>query len=233
MPFNDNKISEQENIHLGLDFNKRPQPRHYTIARLIAEHAPKKGQVLDIGCGRGDILSILQQKRPDLNLSIADAYEICLKGTERRLGNVSGSYLIDEDKFNLNDVIHSRFDVVVMCHCLEHIKRPVDAINASLELLSENGMLIVAVPNLASPGRAFASTFGIHYVNKGHVCGWDGSHWRNLWLNIIGVTAITHYSDTADIFPGIIGRVIRRSVGPMIAKLIPGWSDSLIVVVKR
>lgn len=222
------------NIHVGLDFRKKPQPRHRAVARLVNQSLPANGTVLDIGCGRGDVLALVQGARPDARISIADAYDVCLVGTRERLGSVEESFQIDERTFNVRESIRDqRYDVIVMCHILEHLRRPVDAVQDALSLLTERGKLIVAVPNLAAPSAALASTFNMYSVNEGHVCGWNWAHWRNFWANVIGVQSVSYHVDTADLIPGRVGGAVRRTFGPGLARLVPGWSSSLIAVAGR
>jgi SAM-dependent methyltransferase len=104
-----------------------------TLARRLDRIAPP-GPVLDVGSGDGTLLKALRARGRDaVGLErVADvdgviAREIC--DFEERLGEWAG---------------------VVFWHSLEHLRDPVCALDRATKLLARGGVLLVAVPNLAS-----------------------------------------------------------------------------------
>jgi len=101
------------------------------------------GTVLDIGCGRGELLDQM-----------------------RRLGwSVAGTELSDASARYARDVLHidvhvgdlegttfpdDRFSVVILWHVLEHVEHPEVLLHRVRNLLRPGGVLLVAVPNFSS-----------------------------------------------------------------------------------
>ena len=87
-----------------------------------------------------------------------------------------------DEKFIVGDVCRveewpdiGRFDVIVAGEILEHLDRPTDALRGLGELLNDDGVLIVTVPNafsLKGTMRAFLRT---EIVHKDHVAYYSGS----------------------------------------------------------
>ncbi len=98
-------------------------------------------KILDIGCGRANLLKILKRKG-------CDCY-----GTERTtfpLNNKSqGIHLF---KSNLEDIFFTEkfFDVIIIWHALEHMDDPISVIKETARVLRPGGILTVAVPNFGS-----------------------------------------------------------------------------------
>jgi hypothetical protein len=121
----------------------------------------------------------------------------------------------------------------VLSHVLEHLRDPIGGINALMTLLKPGGVLILAVPNLGRLEVCMMNLFGRHYVNRGHVFGWDRSHWRNFLERICGLDVIEYGADVVTLLPGFPGRAIGRIAGRRLAKILPGWSVSNVAVVRK
>jgi 2-polyprenyl-3-methyl-5-hydroxy-6-metoxy-1,4-benzoquinol methylase len=97
------------------------------------------GKLLDVGCGIGQFLFWAK-----------DYFEV--KGTE-----ISESAIrIAKDKYGLDlvkgeiervDLGDVRFDVITIFHTLEHVPHPDSFMKRCKELLSDEGIIIIAVPN--------------------------------------------------------------------------------------
>lgn len=119
----------------------------------------EEGSILDIGAGTGDFLEIAKLK----NWKV--------KGVEpntsaREKASQKGIVL----KEKLSEISSSYFDVITMWHVLEHVKDPDSQIQYLKDLLNENGILVIAVPN-------FKSYDAIHY--KKNWAAYDVP--RHLW----------------------------------------------------
>jgi 2-polyprenyl-3-methyl-5-hydroxy-6-metoxy-1,4-benzoquinol methylase len=219
------------NVHVDLD-HQRPLARHHYLAELAARHGGN-GHYLDVGCGPGLLLKLIQDRQPDATFSIVDAYPVCLDLAEARLGSVASRYVLDEQKFEPDKIITGQFDTIVLSHVLEHLRDPIGGINALMTLLKPGGVLILAVPNLGRLEVCMMNLFGRHYVNRGHVFGWDRSHWRNFLERICGLDVIEYGADVVTLLPGFPGRAIGRIAGRRLAKILPGWSVSNVAVVRK
>jgi SAM-dependent methyltransferase len=121
-----------------------PAPR----ARLILEHLltlvdlPDEGRILDIGCGTGAALGRFSDVRPRWRLNGFDLGDRYLEKLSR-IANFERLYTGD-----LGDA-GGPYDLIIMFHSLEHIPEPVDALRRASGLLSDQGMILIQVPDLA------------------------------------------------------------------------------------
>lgn len=109
-------------------------------------------RVLDVGCGDGTFLNAAQKR----------GWQIA--GTELNAGRFKDSALeIYEDLSDVKATFGANsFDAVTMWHTLEHFKNPREVLETAFELLTSDGILLVAVPN----ARGFqARIFGKHWLH--------------------------------------------------------------------
>ena len=99
-------------------------------------------RLLDIGCGTGDFLAFSHNNgmevtglEPD-----PDARQIAAKKVEGHVLDLSELYNFKKDTF----------DVITMWHVLEHVYDLNEDIDQILDVLKDDGVLIVAVPNRSS-----------------------------------------------------------------------------------
>ena len=103
-------------------------------------------RILDVGCGAGDLLSLVRQL-----------------GWEAAGVEPSGAVAMPEDALVVADLSDRaldeyRFDLVVMSHSLEHMPEPARALARVRELITPAGLLFIAAPNIASlEARIFRS----------------------------------------------------------------------------
>lgn len=218
------------NTHIDLDL-EATMPYHEVVAKLIAKHCPPNGRVVDLGCGLGHIEKELLSSRSDIKVDVADAYEACLE-TTGRLANIGERTLIDELLFNVELVPSRDYDVVVMSHVLEHLMFPSKAINDALNLLNKNGVLVVAVPNPVRPSVFATNLLKSHYVNRGHIHAWDGSHWRNFLEQIMQLDVLEYETDYIQL-PACSRSKFSRSLGKFLVKFANWWGFSNIAVARR
>lgn len=228
-----NNVTKESNVHVkqGKGFVEY----HRVVAKLVDKYTPSDGVMLDIGCGMGNIEGLLDSMRPDIRMVVADAYENCLIETSKKARNITTIHIdaesLDEHKLG------SGYDVVVMCHSLEHMKSPVHACERAVRLLKDGGFLILAVPNPVRPDVIFGNIFQRHYVNKGHVYSWDKSHWKNFLENILSFNVVQYENDTVYIFGKLRAikffRVVLRPLEIILCKMLPWFSFSNIAVIKK
>lgn len=116
--------------------------RSYTLKQKLklVQHYKSGGKLLDIGCGTGHFLKTCQ----------SGGFEV--QGIEpsstARQQAVDQNLTVFEDISSIPD--SSTFDVITMWHVLEHIPNLNEFLQHVHHLLSSNGTLIVAVPNIES-----------------------------------------------------------------------------------
>jgi SAM-dependent methyltransferase len=112
-----------------------------TVVSLLAGHHP--GKLLDVGCGVGRLVSVMQKKGWDA-VGIepsSKAVEIAKKELDL---TIQQTYL-SETTFKPDT-----FDVVVLLAVLEHAFDPVELMEKAWKLLKPGGCVIFSTPNLDS-----------------------------------------------------------------------------------
>jgi SAM-dependent methyltransferase len=138
-------LSDQENY-----FSRRralpAQPASSPIPGYLRQHLPNKNiRILDIGCGLGNQLRGFAQEGftqlQGVDIS-TDAVDYCLK-----------TGLCVEQIGRIQDYEAGPFDLIILCHVLEHIPKA-EIISAlahiRTNLLAPGGRLFICVPNAQS-----------------------------------------------------------------------------------
>jgi 2-polyprenyl-3-methyl-5-hydroxy-6-metoxy-1,4-benzoquinol methylase len=137
------------------------------IRRLkILRKYVSNGALLDVGCGIGQFLHYAKN-------------HFDVEGTEVSKSAVQ----IGKDKYGLNirrGVLEEleftkKYDVITLFHVLEHVQDPSRLVNSCRDLLKDNGLLLIAVPNellsVSSVVKRTLKILGIgkfkYYGNKG------------------------------------------------------------------
>ena len=111
-------------------------------SRFIAKGLSKSARVLDVGCGRGVMLSAMA----DLGFEVhgTDISKAATTGVDPRADIRIAR--------NLSDAGYpaSFFDVVVVWHVLEHLRDPRETLEEIHRVLRPGGRIVVAVPNFSS-----------------------------------------------------------------------------------
>lgn len=110
----------------------------------------RNGKILDIGCGRGLFLDIMQ--KDDWSVK---GYEF----DEKSASYARENYGIDVHFGNLyNRFEDETFDVVNINHVLEHLEAPDAVLSECHRILKKGGLLVVAVPNINSLQAKFGKS---------------------------------------------------------------------------
>ncbi len=99
-------------------------------------------RILDVGCGVGSLGEHLKQRQE------CEVTGITLSQTEAELAaqKLNRVWVCDLNDFEINN--EASFDCIVCSHVLEHVLRPDQVLQRLTASLSENGTLIVALPNV-------------------------------------------------------------------------------------
>ena len=120
---------------------------HYSNLRkkILIKGYKQMGKILDIGCGTGDFLSSFNSDRWDLY-----GVEPSEEGFSLSINKVSGK-IFNDNLINCK-FADNYFDVISMWHVFEHLYYPNEQLQEIHRILKEDGILIIAVPNIKSLG---------------------------------------------------------------------------------
>lgn len=141
-------------------------PDRILLWRRIADVSiGQPGAVLDIGCGGGHLLEILQ-KVPGHSGENLCGVDYSARAVEQ------AKLRVPEANFELGDAtrlpfLTGAFDIVICCEVLEHLDNPRQALREAHRVLSPKGMLIITIPNGAKDSY------------EGHVNFWDKGQFRD------------------------------------------------------
>ena len=131
--------------------------------RRIERYRPSRGDLLEIGCGRGWLLS--QARRSGWR---AHGLEIEGSAREHLLPELSGSvdYIHGEEGFARIEA--ARYDVICSYQVFEHLLDPAAALASWCRALRKGGLLIVDTPNAGSLGSRLHGPGWIHHTRSEH-----------------------------------------------------------------
>jgi spore maturation protein CgeB/thioredoxin-like negative regulator of GroEL len=129
-------MSGESRFHKG-GYYMAPRPE-------VAAHVPKFSQrVLDCGCGAGEFGRSLKERgvQEVVGIEIVErACEIAKENLDQALhGSIENMDLPFEDRY---------FDCVVFADVLEHLVEPVDALRKVSRCLTEDGLIVISIPNI-------------------------------------------------------------------------------------
>ncbi|WP_166386098.1 class I SAM-dependent methyltransferase [Polaribacter sp. 11A2H] len=125
---------------------------------LINSFKTEAKNILDVGAGTGDFLKICTSNNWNV-------FGVEPSVDARRIAKEKGVFLEEE----LLDIQNKKFDVITLWHVLEHVEKLSDYISKLKELLSENGRLIIAVPNHKSDDAKYYKEYWAAFDVPRHI----------------------------------------------------------------
>jgi 2-polyprenyl-3-methyl-5-hydroxy-6-metoxy-1,4-benzoquinol methylase len=124
--------------------------KRWRAGRLIELAEVRAGRVLDVGCMFGYLLDEAKRRGSEtwgVELSTEPGREAAAKGHHITAGTLDDLAAAHPD---------ARFDHIFAQHVLEHIEDPLPFLATARELLTENGKLVLCVPNFGARLRKLA-----------------------------------------------------------------------------
>src|SRR5262249_690674 len=112
-----------------------------TLHRKIAEYVEPRTDmhILDVGCGTGDVLSMLARKIPSAKLYGVDLSQKMIEFSKKK--NPNASFVVgNAEKLPFGD---NEFDLVLNTISFHHYKHAQDAINEAYRVLKPNGKFLL------------------------------------------------------------------------------------------
>ena len=158
-----------EKFHPVVESLTRWAGRHRATELLkLAPKSSTRTRVLDIGCGRGNLLRSLAEQGCECH------------GVEREDFPVAGANsTIDYHLGPLTEstFMANSFDLVIIWHVLEHLYDPAETLDRVKHWLKPGGALVVAVPNIGSRQARWFGASWFHLDVPRHV-----THLDTRWL---------------------------------------------------
>ena len=126
--------------------------------RLIEQHQPVKGKILDIGAGTGDFLLEAKNKNWET---------VGVEPNEKAKSIAINKGVLFAD--TIEKIESNSFDVITLWHVLEHVPDVAHQVAELKRLLKPSGTLIIAVPNFKSFDANYYKTFWAAYDVPRHL----------------------------------------------------------------
>lgn len=157
------------NENKGVDYVKgeawlRETARFYIsiLSRWVPSYNVEMLDILDFGCGTG-ILCHEFQKDGHTALGI-ELSEWAAKFGKKKYG----VNIIQGDLFQV-DLQKIRFDIVTMMHTIEHLQNPIRYVEKLTKSLKENGIMMIATPNVDCITSRFFGKNWRYYLPNEHI----------------------------------------------------------------
>ncbi len=144
------------NLNFSKDAADYDQSERYATLRAsyptITNEALNKPfrTVLDIGCGTGALLRMIQDKRKDARLFGVDLSEQMIQMAKAKLGERADLKVSDSEKLPFSN---EAFDLVMCTFSFHHYPNPGTALQEMRRVLAPSGRLILADPSPPIPLR--------------------------------------------------------------------------------
>jgi 2-polyprenyl-3-methyl-5-hydroxy-6-metoxy-1,4-benzoquinol methylase len=148
------------------------QARKITLGwkRKLVRKYSIENKILDVGCGTGEFLH--EMKSYGWEVSGVEPSTNARESAEKKIG-------IKILK-SLNDVSGNNFSAITLWHVLEHLPDPNRALQTLHKLITKNGTIFIAVPNLQSYDATYYQSFWAAYDVPRHLWHFDKKNMKIL-----------------------------------------------------
>jgi len=131
------------------------------ILQSLRRRPGEKIRILDIGCGQGDFLNILDPERFEkFGIEInPQGYETCSK-KHIHIYNQDIKTIDFKDEF---------FDAVTLWHVVEHLQNPSETLRMISRILKKDGVLVIGTPCIDNLGFRWGKSLWFHLDAPRHL----------------------------------------------------------------
>ena len=167
--------------------------------------------VLDVGCGRGELLYLLKAKGFDVGG--CDIDDVCLEKSAR-FAQVKKANASELSQVYLED----SFDLITCLHVLEHTLHPYIALQELKKVTRK--YLLLAVPN---------ARYIAHDERVTHLYSWNGDTFRNL-IERAGLKILKLKQDRTNMFPNVLR--LTPVINRILLKIFTGPNELVVLCSK-
>ena len=191
--------------------------------KLLLKIAQEKSNILDLGCGEGTRLSLIE--RNGKNLTGIDVSNTAIKKAKAKytgINFISGN--IEKLPFG-----NESFDLVYSAFVFEHLDEPEHVLKGAVRVLKKGGNLLIVAPNYGAPNRASPPYDGnrIKKLVKGFIHDFSISNKLD-WQKVKPIAdADTYEIDWDTTIEPYLGSLIPfvKDLGLRIVKSMSSWEE--------
>lgn len=174
------------------------------VLRYLNEGDLSDRSVLEIGCGRGELVRrLVEGARGPRHLVAADFAQCAVQSGRRRTHETNG-HRVSWTVGSIQDIpaADAAFDTVISCETIEHVVEPMRALREIHRVLRPGGRLLLTTPNYLGPMglyRGYLRVRGRRYTEGGQpICHLTSLPRTLTWVRRAGlavraVEATGHY----------------------------------------
>jgi len=200
--------------------------RNKILSKYIDKTTPNKKRVIEIGCGSGSNIIMLNEMRSDVECNTLDNSQIAVDLIKQKIPN---SYLADCRETPFED---DTFDLVFSAGLMEHFKDEQPFLNEMKRILDKDGFLVTFIPARYSIWQLY-QLFHLgqwqHGYEKSYTYNKLVQLFRENNFKIIGTIGIDPFS-----LNGFVMKLFNTSFSPIFKKsfLKSGYQELCIIVQK-
>lgn len=121
--------------------------------------------LLDVGCGTGEMLRLINETFPTIKLAGVDISPNMLEKAKSKIGNMANLILSDSEKLPFDD---NSFELVMCNDSFHHYPSPLNVLSEFHRVLKPEGILLISDYYIGFPIRQLLNFF-IKYSHDGDV----------------------------------------------------------------
>ncbi|WP_353252935.1 class I SAM-dependent methyltransferase [Salinisphaera sp. PC39] len=200
------------------------------LAEAVTAGGRVEGRVLDVGCGRGEVMAALTDA--GFRMVGVDPEAECVEASAHHAEAHQGG--VEDIAAMFGD---ETFSAVICSHVLEHLRDPHGAL-CHMRRINAN-RYVFAVPNILRPARIVRAVLGKRRGDHPHhLFGWGHAEFERL-LRDCGFRVVAWHQDRVTFMPlggrlgAFLGRWLRSLEERFLVRVFPVLSSSLIVACVR